>query len=163
MTLKLDYSRIHTETHQEYYTISSLKPLIDSYHPPLDFILSISTPEFLSETSCAVVFNFNACNYNDVNLFLNSIDLMSNLINLNVDLAVLKLNEILSHSFDMFVPKIKLNYYDSRSLYRSNPILRYLIKLKRQAHKKYKLIHIQITYFFLTYVVIVKNCLFNFM
>jgi hypothetical protein len=58
---------------------SSLIPLIDSYHSPLDFILSISTPEFLSETSCPIVFNFNACNYNDVNLFLNSIDLMSNL------------------------------------------------------------------------------------
>lgn len=64
---------------------SSLIQLIDSYHPPLDFIISISTPEFLSEKSCSVVFNFNY-----VNMFLNSINIISNLKNPNVDMAVLK-------------------------------------------------------------------------
>lgn len=127
---------------------SSLIPLIDSYHPILDFILSISTPEFLSEKSCPVVFNFNACNFNDVNLFLKSIDIMSNLTNLNVDIAVLKLNEILNHSFDMFVPKIKLNHYNSRSIYWSNPILRNLFKLKKEAHKKYTLTNSHSDYIF---------------
>lgn len=65
----------------------------------------------------------------------------------------------------MFVPKIKLNHYDSRNLYLSNPILRNLINLKKNKHIKNinLLIHIQITYFFLTYVVIVKNCLLEFM
>lgn len=73
-------------------------------------------------------------------------------------MAVLKLNKILNHSFDIFVPKIKLNHYNSRSICsRSNPILRNLIKLKKQGHKNINLqILIQFTYFVLIYQVTVQ-------
>lgn len=47
-----------------------LTPLIDSYHSPLDFILLITTHELLTETSSPfIVFNLNACAFNDVILF----------------------------------------------------------------------------------------------
>jgi hypothetical protein len=85
-----------------------LTPLIDSYHPPLDFLFSSTVSNDVPEPYNPTVYNFNSCNYSDIISFLSSIDINSNLIGLNTENSVLKFHDILDHCIDIFIPKIKL-------------------------------------------------------
>lgn len=88
----------------------SLTPLVDSYHPPLKFFYPANSPNLLNDQLNPVVFNFNDCNFNDIIRFLNNLDIISNLNNLNLNAAISKFYEILNHLFVLFVPKLKINH-----------------------------------------------------
>ncbi|KAL4104571.1 hypothetical protein QTP88_019866 [Uroleucon formosanum] len=107
----------------------SLTPLIDSYHPPLDLIYSILVSKVVPESVCSIIHNFNY-----LITFLSNIDLNYNILNLDLEKSVLKFYDILNHSIDIFVPKVKLNLQHRHSITWSNPSLRNLINLKKQAH-----------------------------
>jgi len=55
----------------------SLIPLIDSYHPPLDFIYSLEISEILDEPNSLELFNYNSCNYIEIIAFLENIDILA--------------------------------------------------------------------------------------
>lgn len=63
---------------------------------------------------------------------------MSNLKKLELENAVLKLYVILNHTWDIFVPKIKLNPKSEHSLPWSNYKLRNLIEYKKIDSKSIK-------------------------
>jgi hypothetical protein len=85
----------------------SLTPLIDSYHSPLDFIYFILVSKVVPESFCPIIHNVNNTNFNDLIKFLSNIDLNYNILNL--EKSILKFYDILNHSIDIFVPKVKLN------------------------------------------------------
>ncbi|KAF0760449.1 MI domain-containing protein [Aphis craccivora] len=114
----------------------SLIPLIDSYYPPLDFIYSLEISEILDEPNSPELFNYNSCNYLEIIEFLENIDILANIINLDLDNAILKFYDILNHICNLFIPKTKLNRQFNYSLPWSNYDLRNLIKEKKLAHKK---------------------------
>lgn len=60
------------------------------------------------------MFNFNACNFKDINRFLAIVNITSKLNYSNT--AVSKFYEILTHSFDLFVTKSKINPNHSHDL-----------------------------------------------
>lgn len=109
-----------------YYLI----PLINSYRLPLEFIYSLVISEILDEPSSSELFNYNFCNYMEIVIFLENIDILSNIINLDLKNAILKFYEILNHTCDLCVPKTKLNLKFNYSLPWSNYSLRNLIKEK---------------------------------
>lgn len=114
----------------------SLIPLIDSYHPPLEFISHFPIPNIYFQTISPVIFNFNSCNFNDILAFLSHIDIMDNITTLNLENAILKFHEIINHSFDLLVPMITLDLNTDHNVSWSNYNLRKIIKLKKLAHKK---------------------------
>lgn len=93
-----------------------------------------------------IIYNFKACNLNNICSFLDDLDFISNLNSIDFDSSVLKFHEMILHSFDVFVPKIQLNTNNVQNTIWSNKSLRNLIKLKKLAHKKYKLTNSNIDY-----------------
>jgi len=87
----------------------SLIPLIDLYHPPLDFIYSLEISEILYEPNSPESFNYNSCNYLVIITFLENNNIFANIINLDLDNAILKFYDILNHTCNLFIPKAKLN------------------------------------------------------
>jgi hypothetical protein len=86
------------------------------------------------------IFNFKKCNFNDISLFLSNIDFDLNINkDLSLDAIVDTFYEIIYHSFNLFVPKIKI--YNNYSPVWANPKLRNLIIQKRCVHKIYKIYH----------------------
>jgi len=71
---------------------------------------------------------------------------MSSLNSLDLDLSVFKFHEIILHSFDTFVQKFQLNSNSVQNIIWSNKPLRNLVRLKKLAHKKYKLTNSNIDY-----------------
>jgi len=84
----------------------------------------------ISEFFCPIIHNFNNTNFNDLVTFLCNIDLnYNNFLNLDFEKSILKFYDILNHSIDIFVPKVKLNLQHRHSRTWSNPSLRNLIDL----------------------------------
>jgi hypothetical protein len=98
--LDLFFSETHLDT---IFPGCSLIPLVDSYHPPLEFLYSLNLPNLLNDQSNSVVFNFNACNFNEITRFFANIDMIPNFINLHLDAAICTFYEILNHSFHLFL------------------------------------------------------------
>lgn len=71
-------------------TLYLLIPLIDSYHLPLEFIYSLETPKILVNNICPEFFNCNSCKFLEIISFLENIDTMSNLKNVELVNAVFK-------------------------------------------------------------------------
>lgn len=117
----------------------SLTPLVDSYHPPLEFFHPLNLANTLNDQSNPVVYNFNACNFNEITRFLANIDMIPNLTNLHLDVAISIFYETLNHCIDLFVPKININHNKSRDILWSNSEFRELTRLKKETHKKYKI------------------------
>lgn len=93
-----------------------------------------------------VIHSFNKTNFNDLIELLSVIDLNYSISNLDLEKSILKFYDILNHSIHIFVPKVKLNLEHRHSLSCSNPSLRNLINLKKQAHKKYRISNSQTDY-----------------
>jgi len=53
---------------------------------------------------------------NDLITFLSNIDLSYNMLNLDLEKSILKFYDILNHSIDIFVPKVKLNLQHQHSI-----------------------------------------------
>jgi hypothetical protein len=77
---------------------------------------------------------------------LSNIDLSYKILNLDLEKSILKCYDNLNHSIDIFVPKVKLNLQYQHSITWSNPSLRNLINLKKQAHKKFRISNYQFDY-----------------
>lgn len=133
--LDLIFSDTHLHT---IFPGCSLTPLVDSYHPPLEFLYPLNSPNLLKDQPISVIYNFNACNFNDIIRFLANIDIISNLMNLHVDAAISKFYEILNHCFNLFVPKLNINNNKPHNIVWSNSEFK-LTRLKKDAHKKYKI------------------------
>jgi len=68
------------------------------------------------------------------------------MLNLDLEKSILKFYDILNHSIDIFVPKVKLNLQHQHSITWSNLSLRNLINLKKQAHIKFQISNSQSDY-----------------
>jgi len=80
--LDLIFSDTHLDT---IFHGCSLIPLFDSYHPPLEFLYPLNLANTLKDQSNPIVYNFNACNFNEITRFLANIDMIPNLTNLHLD------------------------------------------------------------------------------
>lgn len=74
----------------------SLIPLIDLYHPPLEFITSFTITNPSIQSIYPEIFNFNSCNFNDILALLSCIDIMDNIYTLDLESAILKFHEIIN-------------------------------------------------------------------
>lgn len=109
----------------------------DNYHPPIEFLINHTFPTVDSNYIDLFLYNFDKCNYQNLCNFLSGIILVENLKLVDLDLAVNKFYEILNHTIEIFVPKMRVDV--NYSLIWANPELRKLINLKKIAHQKYKL------------------------
>lgn len=97
------------------HSLESIVPIIDNYHPPLDFIIQFNNALINEHFESQYVYNFKNSNFNDISHFLRSIDFDLNLNNnLSFELQIEKFYEIIYHSFNLFVPKTKI--YNKKSL-----------------------------------------------
>jgi len=120
------------------HSLESLVPIIDNYHPPLDFIVLFNSALVNEHFESPLAYNFKNCNFDDISHFLRSIDFDLNLNNnLSFESLIDKFYEIIYHSFSLFVLKTKI--YNKYSLIWANAELRDCIIKKKCAHKKYKL------------------------
>jgi hypothetical protein len=111
---------------------------IDFYHPHIEFISLFQIPNINFRSISPEILNFNSCNFNNILAFLSYID-MANITILDLENALLKFHEIINHSFDVLVPRITLDLNSDHNVSWSNYNLRKIIKLKKLAHKKYKI------------------------
>jgi len=81
----------------------SLTPQFDTYHPPLEFIFNPESPETTVESPTPIIYNLNACNFDDLNKFLSQLDFKLNFKNLSLECDVNKFYEIIFHSCDIHV------------------------------------------------------------
>ncbi|KAF0772086.1 Endo/exonuclease/phosphatase domain-containing protein [Aphis craccivora] len=73
---------------------SSLTPIFDAYHPPLELIYPLtSSPVTLVESLTHIMYNFNSCKFDEVRIFLSEFDFI-------LDAATSKFYEIIRHTFD---------------------------------------------------------------
>jgi len=88
--------------------------------------------------------------------FLSEFDFIYNLKNLSFAAATSKFYEIIRHTFDVYVTKFKFNPNYNQNITWNDPVLRNLIKLKKQAHKQFKLSNSQHDY--ITFSDLRKKC-----
>jgi len=128
------------------HSLESLVPIIDYYHPSLDFIIQFNNALVSEHFNSPVVYNFKNCNFDDISHFLRSIDFDLNLNNnLSFESLIETFYEIIYHYFSLFVPKTKI--YNKYSLIWANAELRDCIIKKKCAHKKIKLFPSDANYF----------------
>lgn len=72
---------------------------------------------------------------------------MSNFVNFNLESAVLKCFEIITHIFHLFVLKVRFNLEHDPIIPCSNNYLRHLIKLKEKTNKKFQNLNSHPDYF----------------
>lgn len=121
-----------------HYSLESLVPKIDNYHPPLDFIIKFNNALVNDHFDSPLVYNFKSYDFSNISHFLQGIDFDLNLCNCSSFEALIeKLYEIIYHSFNLFVPKT--NIYNNYLPIWANAELRDFIIKKKCAHKKFKL------------------------
>jgi len=100
-------------------SLESIVPIIDNYHPSLDFIVLFNSALVNEHFESPLVYNFKNYNFDDISHFLRSIDFDLNLNNnLSFESLIDKFYEIIYHSFSLFVPKTKI--YNKYSLIWAN-------------------------------------------
>ena len=52
--------------------------MLISYNPPLEFICNPESPETMVEYPTPIIYNLNACNFDDLSKFLSQLDFISN-------------------------------------------------------------------------------------
>lgn len=62
------------------HSSESLVPMIDDYHPPLEFYKKFADFSLHNSYALPLVYNFKNCNFNEISLFLSNIDFEINLI-----------------------------------------------------------------------------------
>jgi len=82
-------------------------------------------------------YNFLRSDFSNFSKCLSNIDFNHSFKDLNIDSAVNKFYEIINHFNELFVPKSKIFNNQCPSWF--NADLRKLVKLKKLAHKKFKI------------------------
>lgn len=122
----------------------SFVPLADEHHPPLDLICNFDH-SFVNDGSNQLTFyNFLKSDFSNFSNCLSCIDFNHSFKDLNIDSAVNKFYEIINHFIELFVPKSKIFNNQCPSWF--NADLRKLVKLKKLAHKKFKISALQSDY-----------------
>lgn len=53
-----------------------LIPIVDSYHPPLEFIFPVTIQNHIFKSIYSEVFNFNSWNFSEIITFLSNLDII---------------------------------------------------------------------------------------